>query len=337
MLNNIRLKGFKSFVNEDIELKPLTLLTGLNSSGKSSVIQAIRMMNNVQHSKIPLLEGYGGFEELHSSFSREDMIIELRSDIYSSLLIHAKDATAYEVEKKIPDSLFKDVTYVGADRFGSQPSMPLSLDRVFIGPKGENILSVLDYYSTQGISLDERLKPENAEGLTFDYVVNGWLQYISPKVKFDYKVNRKTDNSYSLFNDYRATNVGFGLSYTLPIIVALLASTIKKGSVILIENPEAHLHPKGQTEMAKLIAKCVECGSQVIVETHSDHLFDGIRIFTKNNPGFNNNVITHWFELDDFNQTNVKSIIFDENGNYTEFCPQGFFDQFEINAEQLLF
>jgi len=79
---------------------------------------------------------------------------------------------------------------------------------------------------------------------------------------------------------------GFGLSYTLPVITALLVGTLIPNSLVIIENPEAHLHPRGQTEIARLIALCAQVGTQIIIETHSDHLFDGIRIAAKNKPGF---------------------------------------------------
>lgn len=344
MFTNIHLKGFKSFVDENIELKPLTILTGLNSSGKSSVIQAIRMIENVRRHKFPLLNGYGGFDELYNKSNpainnRSELLIELSAGTFPYYIKSVKGGIPYEINKD-PDDFFTEwpcdldrISYIGADRLGAQLYMPISAYE--IGGRGENVLSMLDYHAN--VVLDERLKPEGAEGLTLDYMVNGWLQYISPKVRFEYKVERKADISYSQYNGFRPTNVGFGLSYTLPIIVALLVSTTEKGSIVLIENPEAHLHPKGQTEMAKLIAKCVECGSQVIVETHSDHLFDGIRIFTKHNPGFNEKVVTHWFELDEYNNTKVETIKLTPEGRFSEECPKGFFDQFEINAEELLF
>lgn len=334
MFNNITLRSFKSFVNEDIELKPLTLLTGLNSSGKSSVIQSIRMIDRKFRSQSPLIEGHGDFSELHNSYKHDDMLIKLSQDSsYFKIQVPNKGSSEKTCDS-FEKSSFPVITFIGADRLGAQPNMPISLIGG-IGEKGENVLSVLYDYAEK--VLDERLKTEYAEGYTFDYVVNGWLQYISPKVKFTYKVDRSSDISSSKFNGHRATNVGFGLSYTLPIIVALLASTLEENAVVLIENPEAHLHPKGQTEMAKLIAKCVECGSQVIVETHSDHLVDGLRIYCKKNPGFNKKVITHWFELDESNNTKVQTISFTEDGKFSKTCPPGFFDQFEINAEELLF
>jgi predicted ATPase len=143
-----------------------------------------------------------------------------------------------------------------------------------------------------------------------------------------------TDSSYATFNGYRATNVGFGLSYTLPVITALLVGTIIPNSLVIIENPEAHLHPKGQTEMAKLIALCTQAGAQIIVETHSDHIFDGIRIAAKK-MNMAKDIQIHWFELDENKNTQVYSPILSNDGRIEEW-PQGFFDQFEINSSELI-
>ena len=114
-----------------------------------------------------------------------------------------------------------------------------------------------------------------------------------------------------------------------------MVSTLIPNCIVIIENPEAHIHPKGQTEIARLIALCVQAGSQVIIETHSDHLFDGIRIAAKNIEGFANSVQIHWFELDDNGNTEVYSPILDRNGRLNEW-PKGLFDQFEINSSELL-
>ena len=49
----------------------------------------------------------------------------------------------------------------------------------------------------------------------------------------------------------------------------------------MLENPEAHLHPKGQRKMGELIAQCAANGIQIFLETHSDHILNGIRIAVK--------------------------------------------------------
>jgi predicted ATPase len=168
-----------------------------------------------------------------------------------------------------------------------------------------------------------------------EYNIKGWLSVISPNVEFKYELNKTSDSSYSTFDEHRATNVGFGLSYTLPVITALLVGTLIPNSLVIIENPEAHLHPRGQTEIAKLISLCAQVGTQIIIETHSDHLFDGIRIAAKETPGFAKQVQIHWFELDKDKNTEVYSPTLYDDGRIDEW-PKGFFDQFEINASKLL-
>ena len=109
-------------------------------------------------------------------------------------------------------------------------------------------------------------------------VLDEWLQEISPGAHLQLETVRAADALIAGFSfdrpgdvasrRFRATNVGFGLSYTLPVIIALLSES---GTLCLIENPEAHLHPRGQTKLAELAVRASLADVQVIVETHSDH------------------------------------------------------------------
>ena len=328
MITQLGLKGFKSFVNECVSIKPLTVLTGLNSSGKSSIIQGVRMFDALYKGKSALLEGHGSLQEMKSRLT-SSMLLTMNLADGNTMTF---DGITFSSERRVD---FPHITYIGANRVGASQTIPVLNESYEIGEKGENVLNCLNHYEDQ--TLDERLKPKEGEGLTLDFMVKGWLKYISPGVKFDYQIEPKADVSFGTYNGNRAANVGFGLSYTLPIIVALLTSTIIPNSVVLIENPEAHLHPKGQTEMGRLIGLCVECGSQVIVETHSDHLFDGIRIFTKRTRDFSDKMVAYWVEQHYDKGSSVLPIYIDNNGRYTEDCPRGFFDQFENNANELLF
>lgn len=326
MINQLIIKGFKSFVNNSINFNQLNVLTGLNSSGKSTVIQALQILNKYsRHFKNPLIEGHGDYKELQNPFSSLPFSInarycEDRMICYSPL-----------TENNIYADDFPGLIVISADRYGPLVSIPLLSD-CELGPKGENVIKCIEMHEND--ILDELVIHPCSEGDTFLYNLRAWLGAISPGVQFDYNIIDKADTSFSLFNGYRAKNVGFGLSYTLPIIVALFLGTIKKNILVILENPEAHLHPRGQTEMGKLIASVAHSGCQVIVETHSDHLFDGIRIYAKNNKGFADKVLTHWFEQDK-GISNVTSIKMDNYGRIKEW-PEGMFDQFEINASDLL-
>lgn len=330
MINQLEITGFKSFVNETIEFQGLTLLTGLNSSGKSSVIQALLMLEKVSKGeKNILLEGHGDFDELKNPF-----------EIDAVGLVAAVDNGEVKIEKCIPiipssDTKFPKIIYISANRFGPEVSLPIIPNDLTLGSKGENLLNIIKEYTDE--PLNPLLRHVNSQGFTFGFNLEAWLGVISPGVKFDYSIQKESDSSFSLFNSHRSKNVGFGLSYALPVITALLLGSNTPNSLVIIENPEAHLHPKGQTEMAKLISLCVQAGTQVIIETHSDHLFNGIRIQAKNDltKTFAKKVKLYWFELDKNNNTQVSESTLDNNGRLNHW-PEGLFDQFEINASELL-
>ncbi len=329
MIFKVRLNGFKSFDDTSIELKELTLLTGLNSSGKSSVIQAIEMAETFRstNGRTFLLSKHGNVKELTNE-SYNGFEIDVQSDNYS---VHLDtDAGKSIFEGEMTDSIF----YLEAGRNGGVNAIEVFSEDSEIGSKGENVLKCIDAHWND--ILPEAIRHKNAEGDTFSYNLKAWLNLISPNVRFDYKVNELSDDSYATYNGFRTSNVGFGLSYTLPVIALLLRASLLPGSVVLLENPEAHLHPKGQTEMGKLIACAVKAGVQVIVETHSDHLFDGIRIFAKEDGHFAEKIKGYWFELDDDNLTQWDYVLINDAGQLAKEAPQGFCDQFEINAMQLI-
>ncbi len=331
MIKELTLMGFKSFYDETLNMAPLTVLTGLNSSGKSSVLQALRMLNDRGRA----LEGHGTEEELTNIYYNQHYTIQAT---YSTPGGHVfKYGFGPETERDRNVYAYPRFIYVSADRFGPRTSIPIN-NSFELGERGDNVLKCIEEF--EGTILDPRLRHEDSEGFTFGYNLRAWLGAITPGVEFKSHIERMTDSSYTMFDGHRATNVGFGLSYTLPIIVALLMGTLRRDKrllnpVVLIENPEAHLHPKGQTEIARLICSCVDAGAQVIVETHSDHLFDGIRIYAKNHPGFAQKVATHWFELDKQKLTHVESPKMYDNGKL-DFWPKGMFDQFGLNATELL-
>jgi predicted ATPase len=333
MINNITLKAFKSFLYRELDFENLTILTGLNSSGKSTIIQSLLILDKAfKNEKNLLLDGHGTESDLRNKNSRES--IQLNIEI---------DNIEYSIEfpnnkETLNTSLFPKVWHISANRFGPQLSIPISNDeetKNMIGKNGENVLQCIRYYdSINPVSLDESIKHPNSTSFTLLENIRSWLKVISPNVDFNYEVIDISDSSYATYDGYRATNVGFGLSYILPVITTLLVSTIEKNNLVIIENPEAHLHPRGQTELAKLICLCAKLGTQVIVETHSDHVFTGVRLFAKEN-NFADRTLIHWFELDENRNTDVTTIFIDKDGRIDNW-PKGFFDQFELNHSKLI-
>lgn len=332
MLAEIKMKGFKSFFDDSVFLNGLTVLTGLNSSGKSTVIQAIRMLDRVKRKHTHLLPGYGGYKELRNADWSGDVQIEAISDAKKSYTVFI-DEKGHSGEV---DESFPHLIYISAHRFGPQVNIPVYANDKEPDEYGNNVLkSILEHAN---VIVNPVLKREGWIGNTLEMVLKEWMKIISPSVDFDFKIVEEADLSYSLFNGHRAKNVGFGLSYTLPVITALLLGTVIENSIVVIENPEAHIHAKAQTEMAELIARCVEAGAQVVIETHSDHLFDGLRIYVKEHPGFEKIMNCYWFELDEDGNTDPEQIVLNEKGRIMNLeIPLHFMDQFEFNSQRLLF
>ncbi|PFG09261.1 AAA family ATPase [Marinobacter sp. LV10MA510-1] len=353
MINSLSINNFKSFPNETLDLAPLTLLAGLNSSGKSSVIQALRMHNAALAGQSPLLTGYGGLDELRSRFSspKDAVTVGLRwkGGQTSNLVLNDNHL---DQPKKGPEFF-----YVGADRLGPQPNLPMSgnlLTSPHVGDRGEFAFDFVTRLIEQNYIVPDLLRHDNAQSMTFEHVLQGWLSEISPGVKFTFNRVKKADITHAEVDSFRPTNVGFGLSYTLPIIAAALGSAAKpvsdegnsqwveawearkqtNGVLLALENPEAHLHPRGQTAMGRLLALCAAHGTQVVVETHSEHVMDAIRIAVKSNEITSDQVKFYYFSKNNDMPTKVHSPVLSENGKL-DFWPEGFFDQTLKNRAML--
>ena len=140
---------------------------------------------------------------------------------------------------------------------------------------------------------------------------------------------------------YDAKNVGFGLTYVLPLLIAILSS--KKDSIVIIENPEAHLHPGGIARLGELICLAAQAGIQIIIETHSDHIINGVLVQSKKFEDTNGlkgiskaNVSIYQFDRDDTNHSTIATkIIVEKDGRIYE-KPSGFFDQIAIDLRDLI-
>jgi predicted ATPase len=128
----------------------------------------------------------------------------------------------------------------------------------------------------------------------------------------------------------RPVHCGFGITQVLPIIVAALSAT--KGSIFLIENPEVHLHPAGQALMGQFLADVSRSGVQVIVETHSDHILNGVRRSVRSERIPAEGVTIHFFRQRTPEAVQVLSPTLDSSGSI-DFWPQGFFDQFDKDVD----
>ena len=367
MIRLLCLKNFKCFEEQELEFGALTLLSGLNGMGKSSILQALLLLRQSYQQGLLQQTGLALNGDLVQIGTAQDALfedakeekIEFELDLGNGCkggwrFNYNKEADVLDIDQSpssdsiYQSSLFKDgFHYLQAERLGPRRFFEMSVYQVQqhgqIGTRGEFTAHFLASRGAEKISNETLTYPE-AESLKLRDQVEAWLEEISPGTRIHIDLHKGMDLvnlEYSFVtgkhvsNNFRSTNVGFGLTYTLPVIVALLASDV--GSLIMIENPEAHLHPRGQVRIGELIALAASCGTQVIVESHSDHILNGIRLAVYNQKIAPDKIKLHYFERKKIKQGKVSIVTprIDKNGRIDRW-PDGFFDVWDKCLETLL-
>jgi predicted ATPase len=362
MLHRLRLWNFKSFGKADVELRQVTLLAGLNAAGKSSLVQALLLIrqNYLQSPRPRALELNGDLVRLGTA---KEVLFEyaetdrIRIDLEFSDATSASWLLAVEGESEVlevlegpqdhPDlqhsPLGGEFRYLTAERWGPRVAFPLSeymVRRGDIGTHGEYSVHYLVKWGDEPAK-NQRASHPVARSPSLGHQVEAWLGELCPGVRLNYRAIRPADittigyaftKSLDVISSYyRATNVGFGVSYSLPIVVAILSAM--PGDIVAIENPEAHLHPRGQTQLGRLIA-LIQPGAQVLVETHSDHVLNGLRIAVRERLISPEQVRLHYVERKD-GASQTKSPKIDVEGRL-DYWPDGFFDEYEKTLAALL-
>jgi predicted ATPase len=103
-----------------------------------------------------------------------------------------------------------------------------------------------------------------------------------------------------------------------------------------LENPEAHLHPKGQSAIGELLALTADDGVQVLVESHSDHLLNGIRMAVKQEKIKPEDVALRYFLRRDGDQCSMFECPQVDARGRIDHWPDGFFDEWERSLMELV-
>lgn len=365
MIENLRLINFKSFQDQSISFKPLTLLSGLNSTGKSSVLQALMLLRRSYQRDLLPNKGLilndeqvyiGTGQDALFEYAEDELIgfeIDLENEqkgiwcFSSSKELDVLKVESEKVELEIyKSSLFNDnFYYLKAERIGPQISYPMSefdvIQKKQLGINGEYATHFLDAFGNQNLP-NEKLSHPKAKSDSLKDQVDAWMGEISPGISIKTEPNLQTQRvtlqySFKGSRGYSPFNVGFGVTYTLPILVAILAA--EPETLILVENPESHLHPKGQSHMGELLGIAASCGIQIVVETHSDHVLDGICLAVKHGDINSKEVQIHYFKREQIQGKMVTKIIspnIDQDGRIDE-SPEGFFDQRENDLMELTY
>lgn len=371
MINSLKLKDFKIHANLEVQLGNMTILTGQNGMGKSSVLQSLLLLRQSCNSQTGFtginlkgdLTDLGGANDVECHSSSDGILdIRLSTETAKELTFQfSYDVDSYEtflpivepkpnVDDVLKCSLFtSNFQYISAFRLGPQKGYERDTNIVQhqkqiskINGQCEYAIHFLAHYGNKIHCIPELLFDENDENDLLGTQVEKWMQHISPRVNIvvepagaDFKLNYKFSREDNLMTEeMAAVNVGYGVTYVLPIIIAILSAT--PGTLILIENPEAHIHPKAQAELMKMMMKAAKAGIQIIIETHSDHIMNGALVSIVEDPETMDMVKAYYFERDDKMHTSIpRQLRILKDGRIAN-PPKGFFDQIDIDMRTIM-
>ena len=376
-ITRIAVKGFKSISKrQSIDIAPLTILAGANSSGKSSIMQPLLLLKqtlelvsdpgplwvggpNVKFTSsdqffsraakatgrlsleiaTPYFEFHITFakglkfaaEVLEESEIRKNRVVTLRpamtskeirkemerayGDAYSAaelslvpdrffLDVDLSDGTTFHAVKQVA-RFIQSVIHVPGIRGNPERDYPVRVvGTTFPGTFADYTASVVDKWQTHQ-------SPEN-DGLNADLKAMGLAPEVRARrlsdIQIELVVKRLGDSNDAV----HIADVGFGVSQTLPVLVALRAAS--EGQLVYLEEPEIHLHPRAQVKLADILACAAKRGVRVVAETHSSLLLRAFQTLVAKGdlaPGL---VRMHWFSRDKGGMTQVNSATPDQNG-----------------------
>lgn len=377
MIKKLQLINFKSHKNTDIELGNITILSGQNGVGKSSIIQSLLLLRQTheKHRLNEILElnrplcFVGRANDVIYRFPNEEyenqigIVIEDEyqnkfswffedtgsNSTYLNRINTPSDSEGHEVLPLFGNdfqylSAYRSIEYI-TDDYEVEVKKQISINE----GKGELVAHFLNEYGNK-IKVLSRLKHVSE---TDDFLlsqVSAWEREISANVNvipvkngdsYDIKYSYNVENDLGPIDELSKKNVGFGLSYVLPVIVAILSA--EEGSLIFIENPEAHIHPYGVSKLSELMCLAAQSGIQIIVETHSDHIVNGTLVQCKNfedSLGINgvdrSNVKIYHFDRDESDHMAIVIPIIIEEGGRLKNRTTGFFDQIGKDLRKLI-
>ena len=359
MIDKLKLTNFKCFKEETIHFKPMTILTGANAAGKSSVIQAFLLMQHSnewmknkgekwQEKSIDINQVFGfpvgAPNALVSQNPTEDGDFDFAFEMWEAgegyrfqYIIDKTSPLDLKINKGMTFS-DRSFQYLNAERVGPR-MVNQAGQKNGIVYNGENATYLMDMADKTNRGIADVMAGEAMDNQKFSFHVERWMSAILGEMQLDFHTDyNKAITELWIKNSLVDIGVvptltGFGISYVLPIVVAGLWASGETQSLLMVENPEAHLHPYAQSNMGKFLALLAYCGVQVVVETHSEHIIDGARCqMTK--LGSSSQMLVDFMQQ---SESGIKTYAISvSSGGELDKWPKGFFDQKQQDLREIM-
>jgi len=346
----IKAEAFKSILNMELECSKLNLIVGANSSGKSTALQIILLASETFSKHVSHQYNFinlGDFRDSRNYNSNiKNIPLELKWDDGKTMMLNIAEssngkeavASAHITDASVSERLDYQkgrLRYLSCQRIGHRSIYEKNRSALdFIDPNG---VYAIHYLSKHKKDLMEDKLVRDVQQETLEFQVNYWLDYIvGASISTEDNVGPDYLNAYYTPVGGKLTrpnDVGAGIGYIISVIIMCLAS--KKGDSIIIENPEIHLHPSAQSKVCEFLYFIADADRQLFIETHSDHLFNGIRKGVALNQMRPEDVRVSFFSLDEKRCTKITKIEFGKRGRILN-AADGLFDQFDIDLNEMI-
>ena len=292
MITGIVLENFKCFQRVEINPKRITCFVGANGTGKSSVLQAFGLLKQLVES-IPFSERpdalssrrnfvlQGPLVSVSNSF---DLFSTHRIDIpkieFAGINLVTEEPKPFRFGFQVALDTFSPVTTSDPDEISSALIAIMNLRMVPALRGLTRPVYKLGNERVHDVSLKESISHQEEQTATNLGYSRADLQGISPLLERVTGVRLIAETVPPQSVEIRAiapsgpVNIvleGFGTNALIMLLLQLV--TAAKGATVMIEEPEIHLHPKAQAELAEVITEvALALNNQVIMTTHSEHI-----------------------------------------------------------------
>lgn len=262
------------------DLSNYVFRTNLRRIGKTQSIFFNEVFNDVQN--LILQTPFSVSQSLQAHF--DHFLFTANPTIQpeiESRLVYERFNEHFRVANNEIRRFLRRIQYIGPLRAKPERAYLSAGTPIEIGNAGENAVPIL--WVNQNEKVLSKIKIGDLQkGTTLAKAVQEWIQefgianafHITKPKRVIYQAELESNPGSNVM--VTIADVGFGVSQLLPVIVAGLWA--QSGSTIILEQPEIHLHPRLQGKLADFLVCMVELGKNIIVETHSEHLINMLRL-----------------------------------------------------------
>ncbi len=346
-------ENFKAFKKFSLKPKPLNIIFGTNSSGKSAVLQSLFLLKQSTeynlNSTTPLLLNHpNGInlgkpqDVIFSNSQSKSLSIKIEIGEYSYEVSLGYENANFSIKRAVlkkgneiifnypngtqksfrfflpatPETFeffdlavntFRKINYIGPVRNKPRRVYEIEYNKNWVGMSGENFADVL-------------AGPKGEEVVN---KINNWFERIN--INYQLEVKKIDENLVSILLNENGfprnlADVGFGFSQLIPV----LTGTFINDGILLVEQPELHLHPRIQSELADFFLQNTSENSVVFLETHSENILNRIRRRIVENKKVQEYVNILFVERTE-GKSELKEVQIDDYGKISSSFPAGFF------------